>query len=116
MIALVGCSSEKREFRVDNVVRVFWHEDTRYSVHVQQGSANEIEVQTYLVSCQERIVRIFTDVPAGSKMWLAGRHYSNWINGACFSYLEIHVHSTQDIEGGGWDHGKFGRGQTTVVE
>ena len=32
------------------------------------------------------------------------------------SKLTIHLHSVKEIDGAGWNHGKNGRGMTTVVE
>jgi hypothetical protein len=30
--------------------------------------------------------------------------------------LDIHIHNLDEIQGGGWNHGKFGRGKTQVIE
>ena len=57
------------------------------------------------------------DVPEGQPIWALvnrgktprGKIY--YTGGG-----EIHVRSGQNIGGGGWNHGKFGHGQTTVVE
>jgi len=48
-------------------------------------------------------------------MWVKYVMDRNW-DLDCLQSLEIHVWSEADIEGGGWDHGKFGRGQTSVIK
>ena len=60
---------------------------------------------------------LFTDVSKNQKMWarlVKNKSHKNDRDGE-FYYLEIHVRSVTDIEGGGWDHGKFGSGSTHVI-
>ncbi len=116
-----GCASQPFEERVDDVVRVFWHERGRYSFHIQKDSSSEIEVYP----ADSGTIKIIADVPTDQKMWMYVRGYSDggWSctgyngehHGRCYGVFEIHVHSEQDIEGGGWNHGKFGSGNTVVI-
>lgn len=61
-------------------------------------------------------VRIIPDCPKGQKMW-ARIVWENYGRNTWVIYgLELHVHSEKNIEGGGWDNGKFGKGTTQVIE
>lgn len=118
-LVFLGCSSRLEEKRIDNVVRVFWHENTKYSVIVRKHGSAEIETFVLKESmCGDNPrgkVRIVADVPLGNTMWVRYVTNFNW-NLDCLEVLEIHVHSEKDIIGGGWNHGKFGSGQTVVIE
>jgi len=112
-----GCGGRDEEVRVDNVVRVFWHEGTLYSFHVREPNSVEIKlVFTHYTMCvnQRTYTNILADVPLGNPMWVYYIINHNW-DRSCLKVLEIHIHSEKDIEGGGWNHGKFGRGQTSVI-
>ena len=115
-LVLGGCGrSRLEEVQINNVVRVFWHESTRYSVQVREP--NSVEIKTIILRseiCNNQQARILADVPLGNPMWVRFVMDYNW-NMDCLRVLEIHIHSEKDIEGGGWDHGKFERGQTSVV-
>ena len=118
-LVLLGCSERTEEVRIDNVVRVFWHEGTRYSLQVRKP--NSAEIETIAInnnmcggkSPRDRI-KILADVPLLDSMWVRYTVNFNW-NLDCLEALEIHIHSEKDIDGGGWNHGKFGRGQTSVI-
>jgi len=108
-----GAKLLKVEIKVDNIVRVFMHEPGAYNFLV---SRNGILVPTENYRHSPQRVIIMPDVSREQFMW--ARVYYKEEEGYGFpqAYLEIHVHSEKDIEGGGWNHGKFGRGQTVVVE
>lgn len=110
---LSGCREDEKVERMENVVRVFWHEGAHYSVMVRQPNSTRLHIirlSPIWESLEKRGVRIFADVPLKDPMWAEVK----W-RGCCLSDLEIHTHSEKNIEGGGWDHGKFGRGTTTVI-
>ncbi len=103
---------------ITDIVRVFWHEQRHYSFYIQKEGSQEINIKEIdVVYNYDKSVKIFSDVPAGNKMWAKikesrGRTGFNYYT----VYLEIHLHSVKDVEGGGWNHGKFGSGQTQVVQ
>ncbi len=111
----VGCDHKIEAVQINNVVRVFWHEGTRYSVQVREPGSTEIKTYVlhgYMCTGEPQI---FADVAAENRMWVKYVMDRNW-DLDCLQSLEIHVWSEADIEGGGWDHGKFGRGQTSVIK
>lgn len=116
-VVFLGCSQRIEEVRINNVVRVFWHENTRYSVQVREPGS--VEIKTIRISpqymCSENQLRLLADVPPEKSMWIRYVINQNW-DSDCLKLLEIHIHSEKDIEGGGWNHGKFGRGQTSVIK
>jgi len=70
--------------------------------------------------CGDKIY-ITKDVPIEQSMWVSYEilHGSFSQPDPCLMKLEIHIHSVKsvkDIDGAGWNHGKFGNGETSVVE
>ena len=94
------------------VYRVFMHETNRYTFMTKEESEDKVWVVN--VSCSERI-HLYSDVPQGERMYV---EYCKKCSAGDASYkrVDIHIHNVDEIHGGGWDHGKFGRGQTVVVE
>lgn len=114
-LVLSGCGNRVEEVQINNVVRVFWHENTRYSVQVREPNSAEIKTITLNPNmCLDQQARILADVPFGNPMRVRYVIDYNW-NLDCLRVLEIHIRSEKDIEGGGWNHGKFGQGQTSVI-
>lgn len=120
ILILAGCAGPRppaRDRTIQNVVRVLMHERGRYTIFSEPKTGNEplVEENFYILSR----VPIFKDVPPGGAMWAkVHTEYSYDL----FDYvpqdtkLEIHVHGPEDINGAGWNHGKFGRGTTTVIQ
>ena len=105
---------QTERLRVDNVVGVLMHEPGRYTLEVQ-NPGSPVVVNTPVDTYYREYAQIVTDAPNNAPMWavLIVEHYSA---GRVFTRgLELHVHSVQDINGAGWDHGKFGSGQTTRI-
>jgi hypothetical protein len=101
-----------------NVARVFWHENTKYSVLVRKNT--ELSVVSFPANqCMDgrkykgEGVKIFADVPPREVMWVQMQTEKGE---NCFLSLTIHVHNESDIHGSEWNHGKFGVGQTTVIK
>lgn len=125
ILCILGClilninSSQANDGRTKrNCVRVFMHSPGDYSVMVQEG--DELVV-VHLKDGSPYGVKpkIFKDVSKNKKMYYKvdiippsfwGASYTTYSN------IEIHVHSEKDINGAGWNRGKFGRGQTEVIE
>lgn len=107
-----GCMSEKvfTDEKVENVTRIFMHERGHYTFFSENPDSPEIIINTVGTFPE----KIFKDVPKDKPMWYRYRMYRR--NGEMHYEFEIHIRSVKDIEGAGWDHGKFGKGQTTVIE
>jgi hypothetical protein len=58
---------------------------------------------------------LYKDVPVGEPMYVkfTNEVVNYWEDRR---YCEIHIHSENEINGAGWDHGKGGAGQISLVE
>jgi hypothetical protein len=114
LLSLPGCWTQK-DFSVEryrNVERILMHEPNKYSFIFKYDEAKEYSLVTVNVW---GVPKIIPDVTNGEKCWVEVG--APWVQNESFRIsLTIHVHSAADINGAGWNHGKFGRGQTTVVE
>ena len=111
----VGCNNEITEGKIVNVERIYWHEGCKYSFTVPTEGSLGFHNESVPGLCTSDDVSIIPDVPVGEKMWV---YYVNTfsLGDRFLNKMEIHVHTLADINGGGWNHGKFGHGQTTVIE
>lgn len=115
IIIVVIASIPKMEYHVvrRNIVKVMMHEPERYSVLVQDTDKS-LKTLTY------RGCKLIADVPKNESMWLeiemnkAKEEVTD--EGYHYKWAKIHIHSADQLNGAGWDHGKHGRGQTEVVE
>lgn len=120
-LLIAGCERTVTIKQIENVERIFWHEGDKYSVLVKNDDNTYKTVRFPNYQCGSIRdgdgVIIVADVPGDQKMWVSTvvQEEDN-IRPYCFERLTIHIHSPHDIDGGGWDHGKFGRGQTSVIE
>jgi len=75
--------------------------------------SNGIPREMSLNGCEK--IKIFYDVPKDEKMYL---EYQKKCSGGnlLMAWMEIHIHSIDEINGGGWNRGKFGKGQTNVIQ
>jgi len=101
--------------RMDGVSRVMMHEPSRYTILVEKPDG-VVAQYTFGQGCCGNVPEIYRDVPVGQPMWIEYRTGNPDTNRAFDQLLTIHVHSVSNINGAGWNHGKFGRGDTTVVE
>ena len=99
------------EGRFINIVRVLMHETNNFTL-IQQNGIELKELQ--FRRCKS--VQMLQDVPLGDPMWAS--YKLTYKNDRAYGELELtlHLHSAEDINGAGWNHGKFGRGQTVVVK
>ena len=121
-----GCVTKESCFRgngkVDKVTRVFMHEPGVYSVLIENPTTGDLTPLALDMGGDFPDVRfravVRADVPPGAPMWLnKWAHYiGDSPTGACERLVDIHVHSPAEINGAGWNHGKHGAGETTVVE
>lgn len=109
------------------VEAVYYHESGRYSVAVLDG--NELKM-TRLPSGNHRQLtpKIFVDVPAGQNSWYEIKYekesefsdireiYFGKDSYKIKPFIHIHIHDVNDLNNAGWNHGKFGRGQTVKID
>lgn len=115
LVFFCGCDSSitKENERTQIVERIFMHEPTKYSFLYFKPSTNELKTATYGID-QEHL-KIIPDVKLENKPWF---YYAEFKGHNRFGYhiLIIHLRNVSDIQGAGWNHGKFGRGQTIIVQ
>lgn len=80
---------------VENITRVFMHDTNIYSFYVENGEKlTHVQVRHSMSNGTK--VALIQDVPKDKKMWAviknSGRRWRN---------LEIHLHSSKSVEGGG---------------
>jgi hypothetical protein len=95
--------------KIEHVARVLEHEPGRWTVFIQRSDTPELERLSLRGSS-----RWIADVPPGEEMWLVIRSVRCGTKGRCEDN-EFHIRSVKDIQGAGWNHGKFGSGQTVVI-
>lgn len=117
---------------VSGITRVFMHEPGRYSFLVEHNQHGKVGHLHTLTTCSEYAnIQILKDLPnPEDPIWieiLCGcspvyrtckqipPNFSFW-EISQFGKLTIHLHSTKQVNGSGWNHGKFGSGTTVVVE
>ena len=131
LIFCYGCEDKREQehykvtHRIKNVVRVFMHEPDVYTVYYQKPGSDKIEKE-YINSLGTDKVAIIADVAPDEMMHVefACEHLVPCENRkGCNKKLcvnmkkaKIHIHSVDDINGAGWNHGRHGRGQTVVIE
>ena len=121
-ILFIGCFFQPErieEEKIDNVVRVFWHEGNNFSVMVKPSGTNRLKLirfPEYHCDTDAPGVRIFTDVESDKPMWVSSKVGFGGSVKWCVYFVDIHIHSEKDVDGGGWNHGKFGSGQTSVIQ
>ena len=133
-VFVAGCGDGLRPVSptvVSGITRVFMHEPGRFTFIVQHAEADtltklgQLRIQVYR-NYVTMLEDLKDDEPIRIEYSCGTRHnnprqckpipvgFSNWNLHA--SQLTIHLHSAQELDGGGWNHGKHGRGQTVVVQ
>ena len=111
MLIVTICNfSVQKEIKVEDIIRVFMNRPTEFTFMIQDLDSGNLLLKTYRVEHEED-VRIISDVLQENKIWMAKKRLRNGTG-----TLEIHVHSFKDLEGGGWDSGKFGHGKVHIIE
>jgi len=119
LIGLVGCGGQttiREERRV--CVKVFMHQPNEYSCMYFDPSTSELKTVSFRNWYKDETLKIVADVPPDNPMYYEATYKTTdrIIDTHKEVYAAIHIHGAEDIQGGGWDHGKFGRGQTIIVE
>lgn len=112
-----GCSKRQLGYEKMDIVSVWKHAAGKYSVSKMNGTeivdVDFSRIPSSGCVCNIGKCTLLVDVPAGSNMWC--EVYYRMEYGASFSYVTIHVRSPDDVNGAGWNHGKFGSGTTERV-
>jgi hypothetical protein len=93
-----------------DVERIFMHEPEIYSFFIRERGTVELKTLRVRVLNPERL-KIFTDVQPGESCWI---NLGDTWNSHALS-LDIHIDAPTRVEGAGWNHGKFGKGQTIPI-
>lgn len=93
---------------IPNVEEFLIHEPGRITVYSLNQLTKRLEPDEFRGAYD-----IFRDVIPGEKSY-AKKFYKK-IHRNPEIVMEIHLNQSVQINGGGWDHGKFGRGQTSVI-
>lgn len=112
-LVIIGSQPERpgRTETVKNIGSVHMHEPSHLSVWI--ADAHNIRRRNDYSSGSGSPIYLsyIPDAPKGQLMWMKvfyGSRGSIWA-------IELHTHSDNEIQGGGWDKGKFGRGETVSV-
>ena len=120
LLLVTGChDAPVKTVQVLGVERVMMHQTGDFTFLVKQKDS---QLATLKLSTYHPVV-FFDDVPAGQSMWLEyqcrcdkelPQTYTSW-HVQNLDKLTIHLRKGSDVDGGDWDHGKFGRGRTEIV-
>lgn len=109
---LASCGKDTTTETVGNIQRVFMHESNHYSfLCADEKDSNELK-QLSLGNVVS--VRIFADVSEEENMWIRYTVVRSF-NHSTEVFMDLHLHSAQEINGAGWNHGN-NKGETVVVE
>jgi hypothetical protein len=117
LVCVASCSPQRvdttKDKKIEHVVRVFMREPTKYSIMARVPGTPRLEMLPLESNVSDIYCKFnfFADVPAGDEMWVLV-HFNDNDNPLSF---DIHLRSENDVEGGGWNHGKLGSGTTQVV-
>lgn len=114
-LLLQGCSDKREHFKYDNIQAVYYHEGNSYSFAQLDTKSTNTEVKILQLGGFFTTVKIYADAAPSNSMWIEGDLVEEGGGGHHYEY-EIHIHNVDDINTGGWDHGKFGRGTTTRLQ
>ena len=114
LLVLAGCSSKAttKEVVYKDIDRVFIHSGNRVSFFKEKEDGS-IQHE-FLNSRAFGDIKYFSDVPKEQKMWAKEKTVEDSMVTSC--YVEINLHSVDEVDGGEWNHGKHGSGTVNVVE
>ena len=93
--------------------RIFLHETNHYSVFTVEED-KKVTVKSFRSYIPYGKITLFCDVEKGDRMWAEEWKNGNWVDATLDA--AIHIHSLDDLNGAGWNHGKFGNGMTVPIE
>lgn len=96
---------------IKDIDRIIMHERDSYSLLV----GDHWEAAFAWKSFRIQPTKVLYDAGDG-KCWVEKYYTKYWMDGWQCTGIVLHLHDAQEINPGGWNHGKFGRGQNTVIE
>ena len=112
IVFIPGCKDEVKTWKYPVVAKVFMHNPGEYSFLYEEGN----ELKPFSISDNGILIyKIVTDAEIGSPMWAEVKQIIP-TTGRDTYHLTIHIHKPSEINGGGWDNGKFGKGRQVEVE
>ncbi len=97
---------------ISNIKSIHMHEPGHWSVWVEDPATGIRTRQDVTANCSCRPPETYIpDVKGSNSMWAEVTR-----NRGAMQKIIFHTRSDTDIEGAGWNHGKFGKGQTVVVK
>jgi len=114
LLLLVGCNDEKfTEVKVEGIARIFMHEPDQYSFLVSNEPSGPYRLVTFR-NLRPGEIHFEADVPDTLPMWVTMSKVET--SGVpYYTNIIIHIRSPRSVEGGGWNHGKRGRGNTNII-
>lgn len=112
-----GCAERERLVQYSNVKQLLMHETNHYSLVItdENNGAEIIDLEGFH---GQNTIKIYFDVPDHKDQWAKIDFYTPPLgdDNEKVRQGEVHLHYNSKINGAGWDHGKFGKGQTVEVE
>lgn len=99
--------------RISGISRVLMHAPGIYSILVEEPNGL-VTIRSFTRPCSDVRTNLFRDAPESSSIWAESIRKESIIE-SCSSLISIHLHSASEINGAGWDAGKYGAGQTVVI-
>lgn len=107
-LLLISCADPDVHRYKGDIVSVYFHEGNDYSVGIMNGS--KLDIVRLPPSAH---VDVFLDADPSGSMWYECDHTRDRFMGETTGGCSIHAFDIDDINTGGWNHGKFGSGKTT---
>lgn len=93
-----------------SIEQIMEHRPGFYSIKTKAVNNELIE------NCISGDVKIIADVPDNEQIWALLDRCETRRGEIIFVSGTIHIHGAREINGGGWDYGELGRGQTVVID
>lgn len=107
---IASCSSFNEQLTAGGeVTSVYWHGGNRYTVGILSDGKLRMQRLPSRVP-----VTIFVDVPHDKSPWyICNWVYSVWNGVQKGGGCALHIQSVDSLKTAGWNHGKFGTGETS---
>jgi hypothetical protein len=93
---------------IPDVEEVIIHDSRNITVYSLNQTTRKLEPNSFCGAYE-----IFRDVVPGEKAYAKKLH--KLVDGRLSEWMEIHLNPSIQINGSKWNHGKLGRGQTSVI-
>lgn len=122
LVGLTGCcgvgepDQVVETVRVKGKMRVMMHSTEHYTVFVELPDG-KVAQHSFRESCLSANPEITHGLSPEQPMSIEYQVVKRAMHSeTCDKLIAIHLHSVTEINGGGWDHGKQGKGQTNVIQ